>query len=181
MAYSGHDERSQRVVLYKIFASVFLEEPSDEAISGVADLFGFADTSSGSRIRDEFNSIFFNPGTPLQPYESLHNYNHAKGPGLFSEPAADAQQYYAEAGLVMDEDINLPPDHISAELFFMAYLIELDMVDMQRCFMQDHLVKWIPEYCTMVKEAAGTAFYREAASLLRLFILDDLASMSRFC
>lgn len=178
MAYFGSDDKLQRAALYKIFASLFIEEPSDEAIEGVAELFGSENTGTGADIRNEFNHIFLNSGESLQPYESLHNNCHDACLRLCSQAAAGARRIYAEAGLAMDDGIGLPPDHISAELFFMAYLIERGLEDMQRRFMNEHLLRWVPEYCARVKAAASTGFYKEAASLLRLFILDDLSYMN---
>lgn len=181
MNYSGQDDKFQRRALYKVFASLFLEEPSDEAIEGINELFGSELSDAPFEIREDYNKIFLSPGTKLSPYQSVHDFRPDTEPWLFSEPAESAQVFYAKAGLAMDDNLNLPPDHISAELFFMAYLVETDTGNMQMQFMQTHLINWIPEYCRKIQDAAATAFYREVAKLLRLFIMDDLSAMQGAC
>lgn len=80
----------------------------------------------------------------------------------------------------MDEDISLIPDHISAELFFMSYLVENGLSGLQQRFLEDHLSKWIPEYCGEVQKHAGTNFYKEIANILKEFILSEHELMSEW-
>ncbi len=78
----------------------------------------------------------------------------------------------------MDEEINLIPDHISAEMPFMSYLIKNGISELQKKFLEDHLVKWIPEYCNELQKYAGTVFYKEIANILKEFILSEHGLMS---
>ena len=76
-------------------------------------------------------------------------------------------------GLTIDEEISLIPDHISAELFFMSYLIENRFLKEQKYFMEKHLLQWIPAYCEELNKQASTTFFKEVSMLLKEFIITD--------
>jgi len=114
----------------------------------------------------------------ISEYESLHNYPLGDRPRLWGKAAEEVQAFYISAGIVMDEEINLIPDHISAEMPFMSYLIKNGISELQKKFLEDHLVKWIPEYCNELQKYAGTVFYKEIANILKEFILSEHGLMS---
>jgi TorA maturation chaperone TorD len=55
----------------------------------------------------------------------------------------------------------------------MSYLIENDFIEQQKRFLEEHLRKWIPEYCNKIYKHAKTVFYKELANLLKEFILSE--------
>jgi TorA maturation chaperone TorD len=56
----------------------------------------------------------------------------------------------------------------------MSYLIENGVLETQKKFLERHLVKWIPEYCDMIENHAGTIFYKEIANILKEFLLSEV-------
>ena len=80
-----------------------------------------------------------------------------------------------------------PEDHIAVELDFMAKLcgwikesLESDETDAamgylrnQREFMDDHIMKWVPELCERLKNASESKFYTALAHLTQGFLDAD--------
>jgi TorA maturation chaperone TorD len=79
---------------------------------------------------------------------------------------------------MIDEEISIIPDHISAELLFMSYLIENGLTEHRIKFLREHLFRWVPEYCDEIQRHANSAFYKEVANILKEFILSDYELMS---
>lgn len=171
-------EDIERAELYKLFASLFINEPSDEIVLQLKDMFQMKFADSPQEIRLDFARIFLGPDGRLMPYESFYNYPLGDRPRLWGRAAEEVQVFYSSAGITMDEEINLMPDHISAEMLFMSYLIENGISDLQKRFLEDHLVKWIPEYCNELQKYAGTGFYKEVANIVKEFILSEHELMS---
>ncbi len=178
MPFYDDEESIERVELYKLFASVFIGQPSDELIFQLKDMFQMKFADSPHEIRMDFARIFLGPNGRLMPYESLYNYPLGDRPRLWGRAAEEVQSFYISAGIVMDEEISLIPDHISAEMLFMSYLVENGISELQKKFLEEHLVKWIPEYCNELQKYAGTTFYKEVANILKEFILSEHELMS---
>ena len=109
------------------------------------------------------------------PYESI-----------YTSPVARAhlQSIFKAKGLENSNAQNLPEDHISIELEFMAYLC----TEMQEClaaenlpwvsastaeqkeFLVRHLLNWVPAFCAEVQKCAGTQFYKAVAKITSGFL-----------
>jgi TorA maturation chaperone TorD len=87
---------------------------------------------------------------------------------------AELQAFYSSAGLIIDEEANLAPDHISTELSFMSYLIENGFAEYEQLFLKNHLTLWVPLFCDDMHEHAQTSFYKDAANLLKEFISSEV-------
>jgi TorA maturation chaperone TorD len=95
------------------------------------------------------------------------------------EPVSQVLAAYREAGLAMHKDYDALPDHFSAELEFLSYLIqqELDAVqagdmasaaswlERQNRFLEEHLLQWGPRFLAKVTAGARKPFYRLMADL----------------
>lgn len=173
MAFYDNVEDIERAELYRLFANLFIAEPSDEIVLQLKDMFQMKFADSPQEIRMDFARIFLGPDGRLMPYESLYNYPLGDRPGIWGRAADEVQTFYSSAGIMIDEEINLIPDHISAEMLFMSYLIENGISELQKKFLEEHLVKWIPEYCNELQKYAGTVFYKEVANILKEFILSE--------
>ncbi|MDI6727909.1 MAG: molecular chaperone TorD family protein [Thermodesulfovibrionales bacterium] len=173
MALYDNVEDIERAELYRLFAGLFIHEPTDEIIIQLKDMFQMKFADSPQEIRIDFASIFLGPDGRLMPYESFYNYPLGDRPRLWGKAAEEVQSFYISAGIVMDEEINLIPDHISAEMLFMSYLIENGILELQKRFLEEHLVKWIPEYCNELQKYASTGFYKEVANIIKEFILSE--------
>ena len=76
------------------------------------------------------------------------------------------------------------PDHITAELDFMERVTQreeqawaeddeeaaLYCRKIEKKFIEEHLLKWIPQFCDKITEAAELPFYRDIASLTKHFM-----------
>ncbi|NIV28534.1 MAG: hypothetical protein GWN58_03155, partial [Anaerolineae bacterium] len=93
---------------------------------------------------------------------------------LMGEPTHQVLEAYREAGLAMHKDYDALPDHFSAELEFLSYLIQQEIEaaraddaasaatwrSRQTSFLEKHLLQWGPLF--LAKTAAGgrVPFYR---------------------
>lgn len=166
-------EDIERAELYRLFAGFFAKEPDDNMLRHMADVFQMDINELPSEIRADFSQIFASTGNLLMPYESMHIYPFGDSPRLWGRATEEVQKFYNSAGLMIDLQITPAPDHISAELLFMSYLVEQGLADEQKKFMEKHLLQWIPEFCDKVIGYAVTTFCREAAGLLKEFILSE--------
>ncbi len=167
------EENRERAEMYKLFAALFIDEPPEELIEQVREMFQLSFNETGQDIALDFANTFFGPGEHLPPYESVYNYSVGETPGLWGSVTEQVQAFYNSVGLAIDEEVNLIPDHLSAELLFMAWLIESGRGEEQEGFIEDHLVKWVPGFCDELQTHAKTEFYREVAGLLKEFILSE--------
>jgi DMSO reductase family type II enzyme chaperone len=129
----------------------------------------------------EHTYLFINavPHVPASPYESAY-----AGRGLLmGEPVSKVLQAYRDAGLAISEDYDGLPDHITAELEFMAYLIQQQAQaeqedsnkaatwkERQDRFLDEHLLRWGPVFLDKVASSARNDFYRHLAGLLEALL-----------
>ncbi len=173
--YSGDAERAE---LYRLFSALFMKEPSEEILTQAREIFGMKFEDSAEEIGIDFAGIFLRPDLHPAPYESLYNIPPGDEPGLAGKATRDVQSFYESTGLALGEGTDLFPDHLSVELLFMSYLAENRYVEKQRRFLEEHLLRWVPEYCNEIEKHATTTFYKEIANLLREFIISEYKSMS---
>lgn len=167
------EDDMERTELYRLFAGLFLKEPADEALVQFKDIFQMEFNETSFEIGMDFVHLFSGAAKHLPPYESFYNYPFGEKPGKWGKVTKDVRSFYATSGLMIDEEMNLAPDHISAELMFMSYLAENGLTDTQRLFLEEHLLKWIPDYCNEIKKHAATVFYREVSDILKEFLLSE--------
>ncbi|MBI5025208.1 MAG: molecular chaperone TorD family protein [Nitrospirae bacterium] len=94
---------------------------------------------------------------------------------------------YQQAGLSIDDDFKEVPDHITAELEFMYYLIfkeieaigrsEIERVEQfvktQEQFLNKFLGQWIKPFCEKIKEGTDNEFYITLADCVSTFVLNS--------
>ena len=170
---TNSDERTERAVLYRLFASLFIREPDDEILSLVRGMFQMKSFEQPDTIGQDFAHIFLGPWKHFPPYESFYYLDPEEVSGSKKKIVESVQSFYASAGLFLDINTTMLPDHLSAELVFMSYLAENSLVEHQKRFLESHLVKWVPRYCDAVSIHANTIFYKEVANLLKEFILSE--------
>ncbi len=128
-------------------------------------------------LQVEYTYLFINavPSVPAPPYESAYTDRGL----LMGRPVSEVVQAYREAGLVVRSDYDGLPDHIAAELEFVAYLMEqeLEAADSsagetaqawrsrRRAFLEAHLLRWAPPFLEKVARSARRPFYRHVAQL----------------
>ena len=67
----------------------------------------------------------------------------------------------------MPEDL---PDHISYELDFMRFLLEEGDLELAREFFEEHILQWVPDFASDLKNESRLKFYRFVANFLDDFL-----------
>jgi len=82
VAFYDNVEDIERAELYRLFAGLFIHEPTDETVIQLKDMFQMRFADSPQEIRMDFARIFLGLDGRLMPYESLHNYPLAGNRGI---------------------------------------------------------------------------------------------------
>ena len=145
-------------------ASIFLADLK-KAISGI-------DLNSEEEVENllsEYTRLFVGPyKLPCPPWESVYT----SPKKLMMQDAADqVRALYEGAGLTMNS-AEVMPDHIGAELNFFALLLQRmnsktdgkdDYLGITEKFLNEHLLKWVPDFTKDMEEAAETSLYKAVA------------------
>ena len=163
--------------------------PLDGELSdGFRGLKEFMEKSKGKAIDelheelvDEYTRLFVGPHRlPVQPYESWWVDGKLMGKSLLT-----VKRVYRKAGIVKARDYAEPEDHIAFELKFMHYLCEegllanfslekkrfVECLNLQKEFLNDHLLRWVPDFCDALYECELSDFYKGIAKLTKGFLL----------
>ncbi len=157
-------EKYERAELYRLFSGLFLHEPTDEFIIHIKEIFFLPFDDPADNIRRDFNSLFVY-SRELLPLESIQRRNIP-----VDLIVKEIERFYHGAGIMLDDELNLPPDHLSTELIFISYLIETELNDTFKRFFEEHIISWVPEYCQKIKEHAQTGFYKESIGVFEEFL-----------
>jgi len=167
---------------------ILFAEDVPDFMSGLKESINGIDSDSEEQLSDllwEYTRLFIGPyKLPCPPWESV--YTSAKR--LMMQEAFDkVQEFYNEVGLKID-DPDIMPDHIGAELNFLAILIQKmdnepekknDYLNLAKRFLEEHLTRWIPQFSQEMKKAACSSFYKELARVTRDFILTEHNILNR--
>jgi anaerobic sulfite reductase subunit A len=173
MTFFLDDADLDRANSYALFSPLFLREPDGTTLIRIKEIFEIKFGDSSDEIRKDFSYLFSEAGGRLPPYESLYNYPLSDKPRLWGPVTGEVQTLYEDAGITLAEEIELVPDHLSAELLFMSYLIENRLPEQEKFFLEHHLLAWVPDYCDEIKRIAWTSFYKRVAELLTELIIDE--------
>jgi len=126
---------------------------------------------------DEFTLLFIGPyNLPVQPYETIWVDEKMAGQSLLS-----LKNDYREAGISKSKAYPEPEDHIAFELMFMHHLCEIGLsakddeklvktLQIQIDFMDNHIMKWVPDFCEKMIEYEKSDFYKGIAKITRGFL-----------
>ncbi|MEN2994022.1 MAG: molecular chaperone TorD family protein [Thermodesulfovibrio sp.] len=159
----------ERAEAYRLFAYLFMNIPHIEHIEQFEVFAQIKVKDTYEEICEDFINLFTNGILPN--YEAYYKAEIYKDSPI-NHYLDDVQHFYWTAGVAIDEEIDLPPDHISMELLFMSYLIEQNLKDLQIEFAK-RLCEWIPLFCDALYEKAYTDFYKEVAYSLKEFVLSE--------
>lgn len=93
---------------------------------------------------------------------------------------------YASAGIVFNKCNGEADDHIAIELEFMAVLHErmlynsfsvrsaMDLLEIQEAFLEEHLLRWTPQFCERLNAATESPLYLGLSHMLEEFLPQDL-------
>ncbi len=133
----------------------------------------------------EYAWLFLGPGKHVSPHESVHHQrDDGQSGSLWGKSTVEVKKLIESTGLDYKDTYKGMPDHISVEFEFMQQVIlreekaweEADTETASACrrlekkFIEEHLVRWIPTFCDKVIGEAELPFYREMAALTRKFI-----------
>jgi TorA maturation chaperone TorD len=133
----------------------------------------------------DFSKLFVGPyEMSAAPYGSVYLEGERK---MMGDSTLDARNRYRETGLDTAKSFQDAPDHITAELEFMYYLIfkeieafsnsdteaAIDFIQKQKSFLKDHLMAWVPEFVGNIIENAENPFYPNLANATQVFLKDN--------
>jgi TorA maturation chaperone TorD len=133
----------------------------------------------------EYARLFLGPDKHISPHESVHHERDGGDWGsLWGKSTVEVKKFIESAGLEYITEYSGLPDHISVELEFMqqaasreAQAWELNdsegalyCLKMEKKFLDDHILKWIPLFCDKIIADTKLSFYREIAELTKNFI-----------
>lgn len=165
-------------------------EGENDYVTGAAKLQAYLSRPSFTMRKDlavDYAKVFLSAGIPQGgaafPYESVYT---SPDRLVMQEARDEAVRLYREKGLRV-KDAAEPEDHIAFELEFMIQLCcegqkaaqsdDLEelrkSIEEQRAYLENHLVNWVPQFCSDVIRYANTEFYQAVASMTTGFIVMD--------
>jgi TorA maturation chaperone TorD len=139
-------------------------------------------------ISDDHLRLFVGIGKVLAPvWESVY-FN--SGRLIFQEETFQVRNWYGRYKLQLENKNREPDDHIGLECLFIAHLAQrgLDalekqesaefeaLIQAQKDFLSEHLLRWGSAWCDLVDKNAKTDFYRGISHIMR-GALAELSSM----
>ena len=179
-------------LLHQINDPQFLGILSDIGLEGIDDFLQNPENELLEDLAVEYARLFLGPGKHVSPHESVH---HQRDDGqwgkLWGASTAEVKKFVETTGLSYSDDFKGMPDHISVELEFMQKLTlreeqawkEEDADKATACrnvekkFIEEHLIRWIPSFCEKVNQEAELPFYRSFAELTKRFIGYEMEEM----
>lgn len=137
------------------------------------------------RLHWDYTRLFIGPGkVPAPPWESIYrDVEHLH----FSEETLEVRNAFSKYDLIPRDFGHEPDDHIGFELDYLHKLSELatrkaesadetglaEILTDQRVFLDEHLLKWVPDWTRDVVKSAETEFYSGMAQLLEAYLRFD--------
>jgi len=204
-------QAEERAQVYWLLSTLCLEAPSMEFLAELTTTEPDRDSSCESlltldiiealkredglstlqqQLAQEFVKLFrgLREGEgPPPPYESI--YIGAPDPLAAIASVAD---FYRQAGLSPMPGVDDQPDHLGAELRFLALLAKAEAEALntgeqsdsdqyrmfRRSFLDRHIGTWVAEYCQALCEATEQPFYRNLTDTITKMISIDRAAIS---
>ena len=130
----------------------------------------------------DYTRMFIGPGkVPAPPWESIYrDAEHL----YFSQETQEVRNTYRKYNLLPKDFGHDPDDHLGLELDFLHKLCEralekaksadetrlVEILNDQKAFLDEHLLKWVPHWTQDVVKSAETDFYKGMAQLLEAYL-----------
>ncbi|HKZ83677.1 MAG TPA: molecular chaperone TorD family protein [Anaerolineae bacterium] len=187
-ALYSYPERAwlQSLVDEGVFAESPLGDRQPDVSGGLTLLQTWSQAHRGGLSDEAFDGLcagytrlFIGPGKVLAPpWESVY-FNEERL--TFQEQTLQVRAWYRRFGLEAEKLHNEPDDHIGLELSFLAHLAQLaldalerqdqpavdELLEAQRRFLSEHLLRWAPAWCDQVAQHARTDFFHGIALLTK--------------
>lgn len=184
-------EEPQREWLEGLIAEgIFAESPfgseQPEMVRGLEILQQWSQAHTGGisdadflELKQDYTRLFIGISfMTTAPWESVY-FNRERM--VFQEQTIQVRNWYSRFGLQAEKLNKEPDDHIGLELLFIAHLASLalqsieqdenksidELLQAQRDFLSEHLLRWGPGWCKLVIKHASTDFYRGLAHLTK--------------
>lgn len=189
-----------RANIYGLISRVLLQELDEETLNTIKKDEVMLDFFPTLKEWDEFYSVeskilideYLNPDfvnislLHLIPYETFYTREDQKIETGGANPVTDM---YSASGFLVDYEAArcVSSDHIGVELEFMHHLVEaelralededaqavLEIKEVQREFLNKHLLRWAPMYLINAKFESRTPLYYDVCDMALEFILSD--------
>ena len=181
-------------LLQQIKDPQFLGVLSDIGLEGIDDFLQSPENELLEDLAVEYTRLFLGPGNHVSPHESVHHQREdGQWGNLWGASTADVKNFIETTGLSYSDDFKGMPDHITVELEFMQQLTlheeqawkeeDADKAtafrNVEKKFIEEHLIRWIPTFCENVIQEAELSFYREIASLTQKYIQFEKTEIRR--
>ena len=152
----------------------------------------FKDGADLEPLKVDFSKLFVGPyEMSAAPYGSVYL---EEGRKMMGDSTLDVKNRYREAGLDTAKTFKDAPDHISAELEFMYYLIfkeikafsksdtetAISFIQKQKSFLKDHLMVWVPQFANCITENAENPFYLNLAKATEAVLKENYEIVCTF-
>ena len=135
----------------------------------------------------EYTRLFLGPGPHISAHESIFADLDCGEGGLWGKKTVEVKKFIETAGFDYKTEFTGLPDHVSVELEFMQRLAEAEAdrwrrgetekafwcLGVEKKFIEEHLMKWVPDFCDEVIDKAAMPFYGEMAALTKNFMFFD--------
>ncbi len=155
-----------------------LSETCVEAIPFSKEMKKAFEEQDEERLRVDFAQLFIGPyELQAPPYGSVYLDGERR---LMGDSTLEVMKLYEAAGLVLDQEVKEPPDHIAVELEFLSYLISQEAEALEKSetekamtfgnlktlFLTKFLRPWVPPFCEHIKKATDNPFYQLLSNCL---------------
>jgi TorA maturation chaperone TorD len=143
-----------------------------------------SESAAAEALGLEFTRLFIGPGRHVSAHESVFAEMDGGTSSLWGRKTVEVKNFIETAGLDYQPEFTGIPDHVSVELEFMQKLTAWEAEKwtqqdrksaeycstVQRLFLDQHLLCWLPQFCDAVMEQAELPFYRSMAELTRNYM-----------
>ena len=194
----------EKAKIYGFFANIFAKEPDKEFLKvlqlkdneeifksyrfePLSDIKHLSLEQQAELLAVEYARLFLAPKRLASLHESLQ-----RGEGrLWGKSAVGVSQIYNKFGFALDENFKDTPDHLSAELSFLAQLTQLEgkyltselteehegVLEVKKYFLKNHLFKWFSHFKDDVNQNAELLYYKEIVNFLGLLLDEECESL----
>ena len=136
-------------------------------IDKIIDGFKRFEHYNHSDMLGEYTEIFLEPSLPFIPaYESIY----ISEKQVMGNTTIEVQKFYENNGFETSTEL---PDHISNELEFMEFLCKKNNKEIQKKFLDSHLLGWAHNFCgdlSAVAKSSGSKFYLNLSEITNYFM-----------
>ncbi|MBL4758342.1 MAG: molecular chaperone TorD family protein [Rhizobiales bacterium] len=179
------EEDVLRAHLYRLLAGYLARPPGVEDLQVAASMVGddtefgqaiqtlgkIAKSVSPEQISEEYHDLFIGVGRgELLPYASYYLTGF-----LMEKPLAKLRSDMGELGIMRDDSVKEPEDHIGALMDMMAGIIlgafaKTGDIAAQKRFFDEHISPWAKHFFRDLEGAKASVFYAALGSIGRIFM-----------